>query len=50
MVIAPSLCNKIIKKEFVIKHMEDIQDRLSMGDGLGDFLSMFMGCENYCVD
>lgn len=32
MVIAPSLCNKIIKKEFVIKHMEDIQDRLSMGD------------------
>lgn len=32
MVIAPSLCNKIIKREYVVKHMEDIQDRLSMGD------------------
>ena len=31
-VIAPSLCNKIIKKEFMIKHMEDIKDYLCMGD------------------
>lgn len=32
MIIAPSLCNKIIKRECIIKHMEDIQGRLSMGD------------------
>lgn len=31
-IIYPSLCNKIIKKESLIKHLEDIQDRLYMGD------------------
>lgn len=32
LIIAPSLCNKIIKRECMIKHMEDINNRLSMGD------------------
>ena len=32
LVIAPSLWNKIFKKDLVIKHLEDIQVRLSMGD------------------
>ena len=31
-VIAPSLWNKLFKKDLVIKHLEDIQVRLSMGD------------------
>lgn len=31
-IIYPSLCNKIIKKECLIKHVEDIQERLYMGD------------------
>ena len=31
-VISPSLCNKIIKRELISKHMQDINERLSMGD------------------
>lgn len=31
-VIPPSLCNKIMKRELVSKHMRDINERLSMGD------------------
>lgn len=31
-VIAPSLCNKIVKRKIVMTHMEDITSRLTMGD------------------
>ena len=31
-VISPSLCNKIIRYEIIVKHMQDIDERLSMGD------------------
>ena len=31
-VISPSLCNKIFKREIIVEHMQDIAERLSMGD------------------
>lgn len=31
-VIPPSLCNKIIRREIIVEHMQDIAERLSMGD------------------